>query len=311
MENLALSFNVVAPLMLYMLAGLLLRKTGVLRLQVFRDISRAVFYVPLPALCFQGVIDADFDNMFDNPFMLCLAGGIVLIFVLSMLVVPRFCPVRARRGVLVQSIFRSNDGVFGLAVAAALMGENMGLMTLAVALSVPLFNALSVISMEVFRGGKVSVTAILRKVFQNPIVVACVLAIVLNLCRVPVPGLISKTLDRFADVCAPMGFLALGGTLTLASVRQNARALGVVTLLRLVVIPAVFVTAAFLLGYRGDYLLIALIIFGAPTAMSTYTMACTMDGDEALASATVAVTSLLSIASMFLFIFLLKQLGVA
>ena len=50
-----------------------------------------------------------------------------------------------------------------------------------------------------------------------------------------------------------------------------------------------------------------LIIFGAPVAMVTYTMAVGMQADDELAGTLVAVTSVFSILSMFLFIFVLKQ----
>lgn len=307
-----LSFHVVAPLMIYIAIGIALRKTGILQEESCREISRVVFYVALPALCFMNILDADFSTVFNDPFTLYLAAGIVILFLLCMLLVPRFCTDNRRRGVLVQSIFRSNDGVFGLAVATSLMGaEHMGLMTISVALSVPLFNALAVVDMETFRGGRARAGTIVKKILTNPIVVACALAVALNLLQIRLPALLSDTLTKIAGVCAPVGFLALGGTLSFASVRRNGRAIGAVSLLRLVVSPVVFVGLLYLLGYRGDHLLVTLILFGAPTAMSTYAMACAMNGDEELAGGTVAITSVLSIFTMFVFIFLLKQLGVA
>ena len=307
-----LSLGVVTPLMIYIAAGLLLRRGGVVKKDSCREISRVVFYVLLPALCFTNIIEADFSTVFSDPYLLYLLAGILALFLACMLLVPRFCSENRRRGVLVQSIFRSNDGIFGLAVATALMGaESMGLMTVGVALTVPLFNALAVIDMETFRGGSARARQIVCKIVKNPVVIACALGTVCNLLQVELPGLVLKPLERLADACAPVGFIALGGTLSFEAVRRNLRAIGATALFRLIVSPALFVALFFLLGYRGDHLLVALIIFGAPTAMSTYTMACAMDGDEELASGTVAITSLLSTLSMFLFIFLLKELGVA
>lgn len=312
MENLLLSFRVVAPLMIYIGVGMLLRRTGVAEERDFRVISRVIFYVALPALCFSSIIDADFSSVFGDPYMLYLIAGILVTFLLCVLLVPRFCADNRRRSVIVQSIFRSNDGVFGLAVALSLMGaQNMGLMSIGVALSVPLFNVLGALDMELFRGGRVRVGEIVHKVFTNPIVIACALAMAFNLLHVRLPEVLGDTLTKIAGVSAPMGFLALGGVLSFASVRKNVRALGAISLLRLIIAPVVFVGIFYLLGYRGDHLLVALIIFGAPTAMTTYTMACAMGGDEELASGAVAITSLLSIVTMFLFIFLLKELGVA
>ena len=52
-----------------------------------------------------------------------------------------------------------------------------------------------------------------------------------------------------------------------------------------------------------------LAVFGAPTALSSFPLACELGGDERLAGEIVAVTSVCSIVTMFLFIFILKQLG--
>lgn len=311
MENLQLSFQVVAPLLIYLCAGILMRACGAVTEEICRGVSRMTFYVLLPALCFSNILQADFSGLFRDPFLLYIAIGILALFFLSMALVPRFCGDNRRRGVLVQSILRSNDGVFGLAVASALMGpQNMGLMTVAVALSVPLFNTCAVVAMETFRSGKLQPARIVKRILTNPIVVACLMAVALNLLSIRLPAALDSAVGRLGDACAPVGFLALGGTLSFDSIRANARAIAVVSLLRLVVIPSVMIGIFCLLGYRGDPICVALILFGAPTAMSSYTLACAMDGDERLASATVAITSLISIVTVFLFIFSLKQMGV-
>ena len=67
------------------------------------------------------------------------------------------------------------------------------------------------------------------------------------------------------------------------------------------------VAAFLLLGFRGESIVVALIIFGAPVAMLTYTMAVGMQADDELAGTLVAITSVLSIVTMFFFIFVLKQ----
>ena len=312
MENLLLSFNVVAPLMVYILAGVLLRRFGVVSVDVCRALSRVVYYVAVPALVFVNILTSDFSAVLTDPFILVLAIGILLLFALSMWLVPRFCSDRRRCGPIVQGIFRSNDGIFGLAVALPLLGsDRMALMIAGITMTVPIYNTLAVTSMELFRGGKPNVWTIGKRVVTNPIIIACVLGLLFGALHVTLPTFLLSSLTKIAGCCAPLGFLALGGTLTFASFRKNRRALSVVTLLRLVVVPIVYVGIVYLLGYRGEHLLVALIIFGAPAAVTTYAMACAMDGDDELAGGIVSLTSALSIPTMFLFIFLLKQLGVA
>lgn len=310
MENLLLSLNVVLPLMIYIFIGMALRKFGVATEGGCREISRIVFNLALPALCFSSIMDADFSTMFEDPFILYILGGILFLFVASMLLVPVFCKDNRRRGVLVQSIFRSNDGIFGLAVALALMDvDHIGLMIMCISLTQPLYNILAVLDMEVFRGGRVHIKSLMKNLLTNPLFIGCILAVALNLLHVTLPEVLSTTISRIGSLSAPVGFIALGGTLSFASVRHELPALGLVSVLRLIVSPLLLICAMYLLGYRSDHLLVTMIIFGAPTAMSTYPMACAMNGDEQLASGMVTVTSVLSIFTIFLFIFVLKQMG--
>ena len=308
MENLLLSFNVVAPLMIYMLIGVVLRKTGVVDERIMRGANNIVYYVTLPLMCYRAIAAADIETMFDTPFLLYMAIGIVAVFALSFWLVPIFCKENKRRGVLILGVFRSNDAIFGLAVAAALLGENnLGMMSIAISLSVPLFSILAVIAMERFRSERVRFGTVLLRVITNPIMIACYLGFLINLLNIEFPAVIQKPIDSLAAATTPIAFILLGGTISFAAVRKNRAAITAISLLRLLIVPLLAVCSLLLLGFRGEYIVVALIIFGAPVAMLTYTMAVGMQADDELAGTLVAVTSVLSIVTMFFFIFLLKQ----
>ena len=72
--------------------------------------------------------------------------------------------------------------------------------------------------------------------------------------------------------------------------------------------PLVMVVIAVSLGLRNEMLVPILILFGAPTAVSSFTMAQQMDGDSGLAASVVVFTSAFAILTIFLWIFILKQL---
>lgn len=112
MDNLLLSFNVVAPLMVYIIVGLLLRRFQIVSVDTCRAMSRVVFYVAVPALVMVNILNSDFGTVFSDPFTLYLACCVVALFLLALWLVPRFCSDNRRRGPIVQGIFRSNDGIF-------------------------------------------------------------------------------------------------------------------------------------------------------------------------------------------------------
>ncbi|MBA4347230.1 MAG: hypothetical protein C0413_00030 [Clostridiales bacterium] len=308
MENLLLSFNVVAPLMIYMIIGVVLRKAGVVDERVMRGANNIVYYVTLPLMCYRAIAKSDISAMFDTPYLLYMAFGIVALYVLAALLVPILSKENKRRGVLILGVFRSNDAIFGLPVAAALLGaDHLGLMSVAISMSVPLFGILAVVAMERYRGEHVRVGQMLVRMIKNPLLIACFAGFVVNLLNIEFPEVLQKPIDNLAAVTSPLAFILLGGTISFAAVKKNRAAITAISLIRLLVAPLVTVAALLLLGFRGEFIVVALIIFGAPVAMLTYSMAVGMQADDELAGTLVAITSVLSIVTMFLFIFILKQ----
>lgn len=308
MENLLLSFNVVAPLMIYMIIGFVLRRTNTVTEKLMRDANNIIFYVTLPLMCYRAVAAADIATMFDTPFLLYMAIGICVIYALTALIVPLVSKDNKRRGVLILGVFRSNDAIFGLAVAAALLGENnLGMMSIGISLCVPLYSLLSVIAMERYRGERARFGKVLLRIVTNPIILGCVAGFIVNILNIEFPLFIQKPVDALAASTTPIAFVLLGGTISFAAVKKNRTAITVTSVLRLLIIPLVTVGTFLLLGFRGEFIVVILIIFGAPVAMVTYSMAVGMQADDELAGTLVAVTSVLSILTMFFFIFVLKQ----
>ena len=61
------------------------------------------------------------------------------------------------------------------------------------------------------------------------------------------------------------------------------------------------------LGVRGPELASLMVVFGAPTAVNSFTMAQQMGGDEELAGQQVVFSSALSTITVFLFVFAAKS----
>ena len=105
--------------------------------------------------------------------MIFSALAILTWFLLLMLVVPLIEKDNAKRGVMVQAMFRSNFVLFGLPVAISLCGEDkIGITSLLMGIIVPVYNVLAVITLEVFRGGKPSIKKIVLGILKNPLIIA-------------------------------------------------------------------------------------------------------------------------------------------
>lgn len=76
----------------------------------------------------------------------------------------------------------------------------------------------------------------------------------------------------------------------------------------MVIGPFFGIMAAVALGFRNVELAILLSMFASPTAVSSFTMAQQMDADADLAGQLVVFDTTLSIFTMFIWVFILKQM---
>ena len=310
MENLLLAFRVVLPLFLMMALGYGTRRIGLVDEVTLKKMNNYVFRVFLPILLFYNVISTDIQTAFNGPLILTAVCFVVVIFLALMAVIPLVEKEKPRRGVLVQGIMRANFVIFGLPVLVSLCGDNSntGAVALVIAVVVPMFNAFSVIALETNRGGRVNVGKVLKSVVTNPLIIASLLGIVLLVMGVKLPDTLDKTLSDLAKTSTPLALVILGAEFNFKSVKNCLRPLIIGVAGRLVIVPAIFITIAALLGFRGEELISLMIMLAAPPAVSSFTMAQQMDGDAELAGNMVVFGSLFAVLTIFLWIFILKTL---
>ena len=310
MDNLILSFNVVLPLFLCIMLGYFLRRIHLVDTPSLNTMNKLCFKVFLPIYLFNNIATTNLAAAFNGKLLATAYLGVLGQFVLLMLLIPRLEQQNARRGVLIQAIFRSNFALFGLPLALSLCGtEKIGPTSILVGLTVPLFNILAVVSLESFRGGKPSVKKMAKGIAANPLIIASLVGIAFNLLNITLPSAVQKSVNDLGSVATPLSLVALGGSFMVEKVKEYRRQLTIGVLGRLVFSPLLMVSVGILLGFRNELLIPLLIMSGSPTAVSSFTMAQQMDGDGELAAGLVVFTSAFAILSMFVWIFVLKQMG--
>ena len=312
-ESFLLSLNIVLPLFLMMAAGYVFRRIIGLDTTWVQTTNKLVFRLLLPLLLFRNMVESDLSTL-SSPGMLSLiafaVAATILTFVLLYLIVPRLEPENPRRGVLLQGILRSNMALFGIPVALSLYGAgNITIVTVLVSFIIPLFNVLAVLSLKLFEGCKPDWKQILKSIVTNPLILAIAAGLLCNASGVLLPAPVQKAVWALSDCATPISFFVLGASFRFASAAKNRRALTAATLSRLVFVPLIWLTLGVLLGFRDQPLFALMMLFTPPTAVSSYPMACAMKGDGELASEIVVFTSAFSVASIFLWIFVFRALG--
>lgn len=309
MESFLVSARVIAPMAIIMALGALLRVTHVTDRDTMRKVDRITFRLFMPTLMFYNIYTTDFSQLTNANFILYGAAGLTLLFLLALFTVPRLVKEPPTAAAFGQAILRPNYILFGTAVAQSLYGAgNIGILALMGAVAVPLFNAMSAIVLEAGRAGRATPQKLLLAIVQNPMIIAAILGIAANLSGLRIPPILEGVISDISGLTTPISFLSLGVSLSFVRGGQRKHLLLLGLLIRLLLAPLVLVSGAVLLGFRGQELCALLVLFAAPTAVSSYPMAVAMEADGELAAQMVALTTLFSLGTMFLWILCLSSL---
>ena len=310
MENLMISVNAVLPMCLVMALGYGTRRLGWLRREEISTINKIAFRIFLPCLLYYNIYCSDLSGSFDPLLMAYAVGGVLLTFGLALGYTLLTDKLPERRGVLIQGMFRSNYVIMGIPVATALLGaDQLGTVSILIAVIVPLFNMLAVVVLEVFRGQKPKPLHILGQIAKNPLVIGSVLGILTLVAGIRLPHILEQTIQSVSAIASPLQLFLLGAFFQFSGLKAYRRELVTVSIAKLIVSPGLFLGLGALLGFRGVAFVSLIGIFASPTAVNSFTMAQQMGGDAELAGDIVVTTSAASILTMFLWIFLFKSLG--
>jgi predicted permease len=322
MENLIVSFQIIMPLFLYMLLGYAAKKRGLLTKELNDGVNQLMFAMFLPVLLFKTLYQDDLSGFGQAAFIPYAMAGTVASFLLLFTLFSRLEKDPAKRGSLIQGAFRGNSVLYGLPVAISIFGEgNTAEVAIVLAAIIPIYNVLSVLVLEIcgqaarsedprvkLSLGSVNWKSVGWSIFKNPLIHAVILGILANLSGVSFPSYAEKAINGVAGVVTPMAFVLLGSAFNLSSAGENKRSILLASLMKLVVNPFIFLLLPIYWGWSGPVLGAILISFGTPTAVSSFPMAKALHCDGDLAGEIVVVTSAASIVTMFLWIFVLKQM---
>lgn len=309
-ESFLAAFHVVTPMALLICVGALIRRIGMIDRSNMRALDQVTFRLFMPALMFKNIYGIAMEDGITLRVAAFVIISLLAVFLFALLVPPRLVSDRHKAASIGQIIIRSNYILFGVAVAESLYGEGgAGPVALLGAIVVPAANALAVVILEVNRSGSAEPGKILRSVLKNPMVVAACMALACKALGLRLPGLIYDGVTRIAGVTTTLSFISLGVSLDLGELRGNRYPLVLGVVLRMIVVPVLFLPIAVALGFRDSTLCAMLILFAAPAGAACYPMAVAMGADGPLAGQLVCCTTVLSMFTLFLFIFLFRVMG--
>ncbi|MDO6564890.1 AEC family transporter [Amphritea sp. 1_MG-2023] len=312
LETLFFTSNIVVPIFFIIALGYFLMRLGIIDNSFINTSSKLVFTITLPVLVFMSISTMDFQAVF-NP---SLMGYFIITTLLSVLVIWQISKFFIKKpedlGVFIQGSFRSNFGILGLAISFNMFGSSgLALASLLLACVIPLYNIVSVLllSMPMQNQQGPSISAPLKAMARNPLIISVLLALPFSYFGWPLPAVGDTVGHYFANLTLPLALLAVGGSLNLKSLRDTSGQSSWATLIKLIIMPLVMTIGAWLYGFESQELGILFVLFGCPTASASFIMAKAMQGNAQLAANIILTTTLGSLITLSGGIYFLRLLA--
>lgn len=275
---------ILLPDFLIILFGCLLKRRFGYGGDFWLQLEKLVYYVLFPVMLFRSVVGSSLD--------LREAGDMVLVgfaFTLTGVglgMAGRWLSRDDSRSFAssVQCAFRFNTYI-GLAVIDRVAGPaGVATFALLVGFIIPLANAAAVWFLARHSGG-----SLWRELLRNPLILATLGGLLCKGIGIELPAALERIGNLFSVTAITMGLLCVGAGLRLGALRARLALVNYLTVVKLLVLPAVAIGCAALLEVGGTYRQAAVILAALPTASSAYILATRMGGDGQLVASIITL----------------------
>ncbi len=310
----------IAPVFILVLLGYLLRLNGKID-DVFVDKAMAiVFKLLLPAMLFEKIYKTDISAGLSSgqiKLVLLLFLGTIAAFFLSYIYAKPFVSYKDNKnnentvGSFIQGCFRSNFALLGYPILLSMFGDvavmNMALATIA---TIPTFNVLAVFALE-NRGDKFSASILkkqLIKIAKNPLIIGILLGFLFSLLKIKLPKFAQSTLTMLSQSASPVALISIGGFFTFDGFKSELKLTVVSSIYKNVLMPIVFGSLAYFLGFSFMDVIIIVVCLGGPAAISSFSMSCAMGGNRRLSANSIIFTTMMCMVTYPIFMAIFKLL---
>ena len=310
LQNFIICVNAVIPSAIYLLIGILLKTAGVVSDEDVKKFTRVVFVTLYPFIMFDNLYGKNIGENFDLLLVVYSVVFTCLQIAITWFAVSRLVKEDRNKGTMIQSAFRSNIILMGLPVGINLFGKgNVTQVALVILFVVPIYNVMSVVVLERFRGGKADLVRTTKNVLKNPIILGAIAAGVVMLIGIKLPVPIEQTVSTLSDCTAPIAMILLGAALNLKGFSSDRKKIAFCVASKIMIWPALGIAGAVWLGMRDVALIAVLLMLATPTALASYAMAESMGGNGRLAGETVVISTIGACFTMPVWLFILKTAG--
>ncbi|MCQ2506659.1 MAG: AEC family transporter [Lachnospiraceae bacterium] len=335
MDNLIFAFNAIAPIILTIVLGYVLKRCGLLSEQFLKIGNKLVFNVSLPCMLFINVYSIESLETIDTDLIAYACIATLIIFCFGILIAFFTTKEPKKRGVMLQCVFRSNYAIIGLPLAQQLGGEKaLQVASVLSAVSIPLFNMLAVIALLMFlETGNIwnQIRRVFINILKNPLIIGVFAGVVAVFLRSIIPlnaygeavfslkndlPFLHTSIKYLSNLTTPLALIILGGRFDFSSTKDNLKEIIIAVTARVIIVPTLAIGVAVYLSEYVNFLSIGrnaypamVALYASPVAVASAIMAEQMKNDGKLAGQLVVWTSLISIFTIFFVVVILRSMN--
>ena len=304
------ALTVSLPTFAWVVCGVLLARVGLLPPALNEALSRFAFRFGLPLMLLAGAAQVDYSGLANARYLLAGVLATFLVLVLSWYYSKWRAHALADRGIFVQSAFRSNLAIVGVALTFSAYGERGPVLAaLPVALMTVLYNILAVWVLNTTLGSSTSMRGVAMGILRNPLIIGIAAGVFLSVSGLPGADTLAPIGSGLSTFFLPVVLISIGAAMNLSRLYRAGSLTWEATGWRLCVAPLCSVLLAWLLGVRDEQLGVLFLLLASPVAASSHVMVVAARGDGTLAANIVVLTTLLSIITITLGFFVLSALS--
>lgn len=282
---------------LILLGFLLFRHAG-WGVEFWKGLEKLVYFVLFPSLLFYATARTPLDFTESGKLLQTALLATTAAVALGWLAKPLFKvgPMIFESGV--QTTFRFNSYI-ALALASRLAGDRgTSLMALIIGFAVPLCNMAAVHALAHNRGG------LGMALIKNPLLIATIGGMGFNLAGLHLPETLGALFSRLGNASIALGLITVGAGLRLAGVARSQGISAYFLVVKLVLLPTIGYFLGRWFGLAPLHLQLVVMYCALPTASSAYVLAARMGGDGPFVAFLVSAGTLLSVATLPLWLLL-------
>ncbi len=293
-----LVLNAILPIFGLLVLGNIALRSGFLPESFWLQAEKATYYVLFPALLIENLATAKVSYS---------SAGWVLVFALFIpLLASALCfliaPWLKLNGPDFTSFFQGGirfNTFIGLAlVGVTLPNQAIPLAAVLIAVMIPTINLLCIGVFARYTHGKTSFKNVFMAIAKNPLILACLIGIALNQLAIPLPTVLLNVLQKLGQMSLSIGLLAVGAGLRLSALRTSSATLVWVSLLKLIVLPALIYIISSALSLDANLKAVLVVFAALPTASSAYILARQLGGNAPMMAVLITGETLLSMATL-------------